>query len=582
MDRGFVGSRIWMWARWCLLVGVALLVLSGCNQPSVLPSPTGPSRADDAQQILRIPLDSSTAINTLDPALQLNSSAGEILELIWPTLVTLDTSQQPQPWAAESVDVSSDGLTYTFHLHQGLTFSDGEPLDAAAFAYSLNRLLSPCTGSQVAFNLYALKDAYYFHNESCRTSSGTTAVSGPIKTLLNVAIDVSDPQTLVLKLQQPSAYFLAELSSIACAAVPQQLISRYGTEWTRHLPGGTGFGANLFTITSWVPGHSLVLDRNPHFWGTKPLLREIQVSLGRTTSAAYTSYLAGQMDVGYAPSSQYGTASQKKDFHAVGDMTEDYFAMSWKIAPFNDVRMRQAFALALDKQSLVGQVFQGTAAATNNIVPDGVPGYNPALTGPDGKTAVSGDVVKARQLEQSYVQDTCSGQVSRCPPVTLTVASGYPQLASLAKAALAMWQSAFPGYPVSVNTIDYTTFLDDLVGNVTVPVLQFWATFWVADYPDPQNWLSEQFLPTSAYNSSNVLVSAADTFLIRADGESDQSERLLDYQHAEQLLVDQVAWIPLDQEKLWWETAPYLQGFQVAATGRTPLEIWQTVYMAKH
>ena len=274
-----------MWARWCLLACAVALVLSGCNQPSVLPGPTGPTgpaRADDAQQILRIPLASGAAITTLDPALQLNSSADEILELIWPTLVTLDSRAQPHPWAAESVDVSPDGLTYTFHFYKGLTFSDGEPLDAAAFAYSLNRLLSPCTGSQLAYYLYALKDAYSFNNEACQTSgSGATTVSGRIKTLLNVAIDVSDPQTLVLNLQQPSAYFLAELSSIACAAVPQQLIARYGTGWTSHLTGGAGFGANLFMVTSWVPGHSLVLERNPHFWGTKPLLREIQVSLGQ-------------------------------------------------------------------------------------------------------------------------------------------------------------------------------------------------------------------------------------------------------------------------------------------------------------
>ena len=77
-----------------------------------------------------------------------------------------------------------------------------------------------------------------------------------------------------------------------------------------------------------------------------------------------------------------------------------------------------------------------------------------------------------------------------------------------------MWQAAFPGYPISVATIDYTTFLDDLVGNVTAPTLQFWATFWVADYPDPQDWLSEQFLPTSAYNSSGVNLSRANTLLI--------------------------------------------------------------------
>jgi peptide/nickel transport system substrate-binding protein/oligopeptide transport system substrate-binding protein len=261
---------------------------------------------------------------------------------------------------------------------------------------------------------------------------------------------------------------------------------------------------------------------------------------------------------------------------------EDYMAMNWHIAPFNDLRMRQAFALALNKASLVNQILGNTALATNHIVPDGVPGYNPALTGPDGKTSVSGNVVKAQQLEQSYIHDACGGQVNQCPAVTLTVASGYPEQASLAKAALAMWQAAFPGYPVSTTTIDYTTFLDDLIGNVTAPTLQFWVTFWVADYPDPQNWLSEQFLPTSAYNSSGVNLAAANTLLVQADGETDQEGRLLDYQRAEQLLVDQVAWIPVDQEKIWWEAASYLQGFQVAATGQIPLDLWQTIYIARH
>ena len=584
MDWGYAGHRTSTRVRIGLLVCVVALLIAGCNQSGPRTSvPSGPPAAADAQQVLRLPLAPGTAVNTLDPAFQLNSSVSGALELIWPTLVTPDSSQMPRPWAAESVDLSSDGLTYTFHLYPGLTFSDGEPLDAQAFAYSLNRLLDPCTGSRLGYYLYALKDAYAFNNEACQiTGTGTETVSGSIKTLLNDAIDVIDPQTLTLKLQQPSAYFLAELGTAACAAVPEQLIARYGGSWTSHLTSGSGLGGNLFVVATYLQGHSLILQRNPRFWGKKPVLREIDFSLGQTASAAYSSYQSGHLDVGYAPSAQYRQASQQADFQAVGDLTEDYLAMNWHIAPFNDLRMRQAFALALNKVSLVNRVYGGTALATNHIVPDGVPGYNPALTGPDGTTSVSGNLVKAQQLEESYIHDACGGQVNQCPTVTLTVASGYPEQTSLAKAALAMWQAAFPGYPVSVATIDYTTFLDDLVGNVTAPTLQFWVTFWVADYPDPQNWLSEQFLPSSAYNSSGVNLAAANTLLIEADGESDMAGRLVDYQRAEQLLVDQVAWVPIDQEKVWWEAAPYLQGFQVAATGQIPLNLWQTMYIVRH
>jgi len=563
-------------------LGLLALTLAGCNQQRASTASTpAPTPASDAQQVLHIALGHS--IGTLDPAVQLDPESSGMLALVWPTLVALDAQQQPRPWAAQRIDISPDGLTYTFHLYKGLTWSDGTPLGAQDFAYSLNRLLDPCTDSHLGYDLYSLKDAVAFNTETCESVSGSSeTLSGSINTLLNNAITVTDPQTLVVKLQQPSAYFLTALSAPACAAVPQQLIAHYGSQWTSHLATGVGFGANLFLVTAWDSKHGLTLQRNPHFWGKKPLLRELDLTFEKSDAVAYSNFLSGQSDIGYAPLAQYGQASAKKDFHAVGNLTEDYFAMNWRIAPFNDERMRQAFALALDKETLIEQVFHGTAQPTNHIVPQGVPGYNAALTGPDGTQTLKGNVVKAQQLEQSYIHDVCSGQVSQCPAVTLTVASGYPTQASLAQAAVTMWKAAFPGYPVSSATIDDGTFLDDLLGNVTAPTLQFWATFWVGDYPDPQDWLSLQFLPTSAYNSSSVNLSDANALMIRADGEPDVAQRMLDYQRAEQMLVTQVAWIPLDQEEVWWESAPYVTNYALTTTEQTPLSVWQQVYIARH
>ena len=132
------------------LAALFMILLTGCGLPWPFPQPTSDP---DAQQIMRPLANGPNAgdIDTLDPALiQFQFDYG-MAQLIFPQLVVLDENQQPVDWAAESHTISADGLTYTFHLHNGMAWADGTPIDATTFAYSINRTLDPCLGSGASY-----------------------------------------------------------------------------------------------------------------------------------------------------------------------------------------------------------------------------------------------------------------------------------------------------------------------------------------------------------------------------------------------------------------------------------------------
>ncbi len=242
--------------------------------------------------------------------------------------------------------------------------------------------------------------------------------------------------------------------------------------------------------------------------------------------------------------------------------------MNWKMAPFNDVRMRQAFAIALDKQTIANTILHGAVQATNHIVPDGMPGYNPALLGPDGTQNLSGNTQAANQLATAYATDTKCGTASdfsKCPKVILTIPSGSTDRANVAAAAQQMWLKAMPNYPITITSVDFNTLLQQMSANQ----VQFWAIGWIEDYPDPQDWLTTNLACDSSYNSGLACDPQADALMKAADANPDQVARLVQYQQAEQILVTKVAWLPLDQTTAWWEVKPYLVG-----TTPSPLVAW--------
>src|SRR5215469_3607236 len=215
-----------------LLLGTLAILVAGCES-----TPSGSIRPP-SQQILRYPLNANSIdIKTMDPALNQDFYSYFPISLVYPGLLTLNASGQPIPWAATSMPTfNSTDNTYTFTVRSGLRWSDGTPINANTFAYSINRSLNPCTASLVTYYMFPIKDAEAFSTEAC-SSSGTA--SGKIKTLIGDSLNVPNTQTLVITLNAPAPYFLQAMCYPTAFAQPEQLINKYGTKnWTAHLTGG--------------------------------------------------------------------------------------------------------------------------------------------------------------------------------------------------------------------------------------------------------------------------------------------------------------------------------------------------------
>jgi peptide/nickel transport system substrate-binding protein/oligopeptide transport system substrate-binding protein len=572
---------------------VCALSLGGCGLPWPFPQPAPDSRLPDAQQILR-PLESGPNagdLDSLDPAqIQFGFDYG-MAQLIFPQLVTLDEKQQPVDWAAESHEISVDELTYTFHLHKGMVWSDGSPIDATTFAYSINRALDPCLESYtVSYYLFDLAGAEAFHNSACP--------DGAIKstaTLIGASIQTPDPLTLRLTLAHPAGYFLAALTSPPSWAVPQPLIEEYTTTgqyggtkstWTKHLLDNGPFGGNLYLLTSWrhptwqQPNDGLdqmTFERNERFWGKKPLLRRIEYMLDSDVNALWQAFAQGKGDIGFVPAAQLTAARTMKDVTVQQTplLTYWYVTPNWQLAPFDDMRIRQAFSLALDRATLSPEASRTFRQPTIHLVPEGMPGYNPDLTdaaGRKGKDALTPDLDAARKLARAYAAEKCGGDYSKCPLVYFPV-EGQTATA-MVQAAVDQWRQAFPGWGIQITGFPHMELK-------SFSYLQLALGGWTQDYPDPQDFVSLLWKTGVDNNLSHVSDSRVDALLAQADGMSDQAARLPLYQQGEQLLVNQGAAIPLYQTMTVYALRSRVAGWRIAPTGVTPLSVWQTAYLKR-
>jgi oligopeptide transport system substrate-binding protein len=270
------------------------------------------------------------------------------------------------------------------------------------------------------------------------------------------------------------------------------------------------------------------------------------------------------------PSAAAPASDTASPLHPVPTLQVSGLQLNWARAPFDDLRARQAFALALDKDRLAQQL---GLIPTNHLVPAEMAGYDPRLVGPDGTTTTSGDVAVARRLLQTYADARCGGQFSRCPAVFLPTGGrcgpGDATYEAAMQAAVQMWQQAFPGYPVTGGDSSYC---EVLLGSTPGPWLpQAFASGWNADYADAQDALSVQFGPASG-NLGSVDVPAANTLLAAADQELDPSQRTALYHQGEQLLVTAVAWLPLGQGEASYAMRPAVTGFALTGLGYPSLD----------
>ena len=560
---------------------------------------------------------------TLDPATVSTAWDGSQSSMIYTSLVTFDNNLNVVPDAALKWDVSGNGTIYTFHLRPGMKFSDGTNLTAADFAYSINRALDP--------NLCIKADAKtYGPNASGACSADPTAssasypiaagylgmilgaqdrLSGKIGSMIgqgddpSKGLDVIDDQTLRIRLSSAVGFFLEALTYPTAQPVERKMVedpANAGGTWVDHLDQGGCSGP--WMVKSYGKNTGLILVPNPYWqqaWGKKFTLTEVDRPIVETADVSYHNYQQGQYDLTPVPTNQYSFARSQDDFNEVPVLTTRYFGLNWDRPPFDNLLVRRAFALSLNKQLLVDRVENGGATPTNHIVPRGMPGFYPDLKNPppDGTQSLTGNQQAAQAALAQAIQ-TCNSatpttttssttNLDYCPYIVngnksnpiVILTSNSATNEGLTTSAAQLWSSVL-NLNVQTQVINKNFYSNLYPGSQA----QAWIAGWLADYPDPQDWLTLQFSggANNSNNFSDVNLPDLNALLQQADVQQDQTKRFQMYNQAEQQIIDAVAWIPFQQEKNYWRQRTWVHGFSQNQLGLMIDLNWSNVYISAH
>jgi oligopeptide transport system substrate-binding protein len=470
---------------------------------------------------------------TLDPALTQDATSASYIVEIFSGLVTLDRDLEVVPDIAESWELSDDGTTYTFHLRHDVKFHDGKPVTAQDFKYSIERACDPATGSVVA-------DTYLgdIVGAQDKLRGRADEVSGVV---------VVDDHTLEITIDSPKAYFLSKLTYPTAFIVDQENVEGTVQPWTDK-PNGTG----PFRLAQYELGLRIVLERNEAYYGTpKPALEQVNFLLAG--GSAMTMYETGELDavpVGLTDIERVLDPSNplnKELSITLPTLSIFYIGFNVQEPPFDDQKVRQAFNYAIDKDKYVDVVSKKTQVKAAGIIPPGMPGYNKDLQG------YSYDPEKARQL----IAESRYGDVSNLPEITINVPGGGGAADRQVAAIVEMYKQNL-GVDVAIQQTDWATYLQDLRAH---RYQMFGLTAgWIADYPDPQDFLDILFHSESRNNDTEYSNPEVDRLLEEARGEQDFEKRMELYQQAEKTILEDAPIVPLTHDADYWLTKPYVKG----------------------
>jgi oligopeptide transport system substrate-binding protein len=371
---------------------------------------------------------------------------------------------------------------------------------------------------------------------------------------------VVDDLTLQLTIDEPKGFFLAKMTYPTGYVLDRENVES-GPDWVTD-PNGSG----PFTLDTYAPEEgAIILTKNENYFREpRPTLDRIIYVVGNPI-APMTGYEQGLDQLGLPDSTydatQVGTANLSRvtdpnnplsdEFVSTEALSVFYVGFNVNEPPFDDVKVRQAFNLALDKRRMVRLVFQGTVPVANGIVPPSMPDYqNPDLS----------DYEYDPERALALIAESSYGDVSELPEVTLYVSGAGGEVGPLVESMLESYQQNL-GLEINVEQVEWSRFLADL--NSPDNPYQMYQLGWIADYPDPQNFLEVLFHSESAQNHGNYSNPEVDALLDKARGTLDQEERLAMYQQAEQMILEDAPWIPLYFDVENWLVKPYVQGFSI-------------------
>jgi oligopeptide transport system substrate-binding protein len=472
---------------------------------------------------------------TLDPHRYNLRLEETILNDLFEGLVTFGPDGAPAPGAAERWETSADGLTWTFHLRASLKWSDGTPLTSADFAYSLARTVDPKTAASLAYFLYPI--------------AGAEAVNRGEQPPSSLGVSAPDPRTLVVRLANPNPYFAERLMYPTAYPVPRHVIERAGDDWIKP---DNFVGNGAYVLAEWLPQGHVRLRRNEHFHAVAGVRSEevyyypLDDELG-----AFNRFRAGEVHaIGGFPSSQLESVRREHaDALRLSPLLSImYLVFNVTAPPFDDVRVREALSLVVERETLTQRVLRTGDVPSASFVPALVHGYEPVpLPG--------AALPRAERLERARGLLAAAGYGPERPlAVELRHIAGIDsRRAHVALAA--MWQEI--GVRATLLQAELKVHFAELrQGNFQVA-----QAGWFGEN-NPEHYLSLLESTTGSVNYGRYANPRYDALLARARATVAMPARVALYREAEALIGTGVPVVPLYSVMVRALVDPRLEGWQ--------------------
>lgn len=506
---------------------------------------------------------------TMDPTLMQENLSIDLAQNVYDALTQFNPeTSKLEPALAKSWDVSPDAKVYTFHLREDAKFSNGDPVTASDFVYSYNRAVNT---KEAPYTDIVMNDIQGY--AEVRASATTTDTTKPKVDKVS-GIEAVDPHTLKITLKAPSAYFISQTTVWTYYVVNKKVVeSTPGkSDWVTMPGAGTG----AYILTEWKHNESLHMKPNPNYWGDPKPTVEVNVPILKDTDTAQALFEKGQLSVLDGPdASQLNRIKKDAKFgsmlHSVGQARSVWVGLNVMKAPFGPVgdpkadKLRQAFAMSIDRQQLVDLALSGSVQPLTTLLPQGEPGSQPF-------EAYKFDAEAAKKLLADAGAPNCQG---------LDLTYTYRQRdaeKSVAEQLQQQWKQNL-GCDIKIAGVEWKNML---AARQAHEYTMFYGS-WGHDYPDPQNWLYALFdsaqiqgVGPGTGNDPGYSNKDFDKNVEQANTLADpakQADRYKLYNQAEQQMLKDAPIVPLYQTTRFWEARPEFTGYGTNASFVYPFKM---------
>ena len=510
----------------CAVVLAATLATSlfiGCGDSS---SNSG-SSSSNQQLVFNLGEDPET----MDPTLNNSSGAGTMILNAFEGLMVLDENDQPVEGTAESMEVSEDGLVYTFKIREDAKWSDGEAVTADNFKYSWLRALNKETAAEYAYQLFYIKNAEKFYNGEA--------------TAEEVGINVIDEKTLEVTLETPTAYFLQLLAFTTYVPLREDIVSANPEGWATNPETYVSNGP--FKLVQWDMKDQLVFEKNENYWDKDSVkLESLTFKLVTDDTTAYSELKAGNFDmVNSVPTNEIEPGIEEGLVHVNPKLGNYYFAinvgkqdtLSEDVKEvLNNKLVRQALNLAIDRQEIIDNVGKAEQIPAYSFVPQGITDEN----GNDfaskeyyDPSDMEGNIAKAKELLKEAGYENGNG----IPTIELMYNSEDAHK-DICQIIQQNWEEI--GVNVELTNQEWAVFLNTRQQGD----YQIARHGWIGDYIDPMTFL-DLWVTGGGNNDCGFSNARYDELIAAAKVETDSAKRLEMLREAEDILMDEMPILPI-------------------------------------